>query len=167
MARPVSLSDQGDAFDDAADFREGEMIELVEIRYVRLGTADLDGAVQYATETLGLELVGRENGRAYVRGDDRDHNICYIQGDPKDHTLGLEIRTRAELDGAASELENAGVAVRRGTEAECDERRVKAFINFDDPTGNSIDVVLRPFHSGRRYFPSRDAGITEFSQKYL
>ncbi len=56
------------------------MIELVDIRYVRLGTADLEGAVRYATGTLGLELVGRENGRAYVRGDDRDHNICYIEG---------------------------------------------------------------------------------------
>ncbi len=139
------------------------MIELVGIRYVRLGTADLDGTVQYATETLGLELVGRENGRAYVRGDDRDHNICYIQGDPKDHTVGFEVRTQAALDAAASELEGAGVAVRRGGEAECAERRVMALITFDDPTGNTIDLVLRPFHSGRRYFPSRDAGITEFS----
>ena len=70
------------------------MIELMDIRYVRLGIADLDGAVRYATETLGLELVGRETGRAYVRGDDRDHNICYIDGDPDDHTLGFELRTR-------------------------------------------------------------------------
>ncbi len=37
------------------------------------------------------------------------------------------------------------------------------FINFKDLTGNSIDLVVRPFHSGIRYFPSRDAGITEFS----
>ena len=139
------------------------MIELMDIRYVRLGTADIDGAVQYATETLGLELVGRENGRAYVRGDDRDHNICYIDGDPDDHTLGFELRTREELDAAANVLEGTGVVVHHGTEIECAERRVMAYINFDDPTGNSIDLVLRPFHSGRRYFPSRDAGITEFS----
>ncbi len=139
------------------------MIELVAIRYVRLGTEDLDGAVRFATEALGLELVGRENGRAYVRGDDRDHNICYLQGDPKDHTVGFEVRTRPELDAAAGELGNSGLAVHLGTEAECAERRVMAFINFNDPTGNSIDIVLRPFHSGRRYFPSRDAGITEFS----
>ncbi len=142
---------------------KGEMIELVAIRYVRLGTDDLDGAVRFATEALGLELVGRENGRAYVRGDDRDHNICYLQGDPKDHTVGFEVRTRPELDAAASDLGNRGLAVHLGTEAECAERRVMAFINFNDPTGNSIDIVLRPFHSGRRYFPSRDAGITEFS----
>ena len=139
------------------------MIELVAIRYVRLGTADIEGAVAYATETLGLELVGRENGRAYVRGDDRDHNICYIEGDPRNHTVGFEVATRAALDTAEGELEGAGVAVRRGDAAECAERRVMAFINFDDPTGNNVDLVLRPFHSGRRYFPSRDAGITEFS----
>ncbi len=139
------------------------MIELVAIRYVRLGTADIEGAVAYATETLGLELVGRENGRAYVRGDDRDHNICYIEGDPRSHTVGFEVATRAALDAAERELEGAGVAVRRGDAAECAERRVMAFINFDDPTGNNVDLVLRPFHSGRRYFPSRDAGITEFS----
>ena len=139
------------------------MIELVAIRYVRLGTADIEGAVAYATETLGLELVGRENGRAYVRGDDRDHNICYIEGDPGNHTVGFEVATRAALDAARGELEGAGVAVRRGDAAECAERRVMAFINFDDPTGNNVDLVLRPFHSGRRYFPSRDAGITEFS----
>ena len=83
------------------------MIELMDIRYVRLGTADLEGAVRYATEPLGLELVGRENGRAYVRGDDRDHNFCYIDGDPDDHTLGYELRTRVELDAAANALVGA------------------------------------------------------------
>ena len=41
-------------------------------------------------------------------------------------------------------------------------RRVDAFINFKDPTGNSIDLVVRPYHSGQRCFLSRDAGITEF-----
>jgi 2,3-dihydroxy-p-cumate/2,3-dihydroxybenzoate 3,4-dioxygenase len=34
---------------------------------------------------------------------------------------------------------------------------------FDDPSGNAIELVARPAHSGRRYFPSRDAGITGFS----
>ena len=37
------------------------------------------------------------------------------------------------------------------------------YINFKDPSGNSIDLTVRPFASGRRYFPSRDAGIDEFS----
>jgi 2,3-dihydroxy-p-cumate/2,3-dihydroxybenzoate 3,4-dioxygenase len=139
------------------------MIKIVDIRYVRLGTPDLERCVKYATETVGLELMGRVNGSAYVRGDDRDHNICYFKGDPKDQTVGFEVATRPELDAAARELEAAGVKVRWGSEDEGKARRVMKFITFKDPSGNGVDLVLRPFHCGRRYFPSRDAGIQEFS----
>lgn len=139
------------------------MIEIVDIRYCRLGTPDLEGAVQFATELIGLELVGREEGAAYVRGDDRDHNICYFDGDPADQTLGLEVRTFEELDAAEVTLSAAGLETRRGSDDEAAARRCMGFINFNDLTGNSIDLVVRPFHSGKRYFPSRDAGIAEFS----
>ncbi|MGB0626702.1 MAG: VOC family protein, partial [Alphaproteobacteria bacterium] len=139
------------------------MIEIVDIRYCRLGTADLKSAVDFATSMIGLEEVARADGQVYLRGDDRDHNICYFAGDPADHTFGLEVETFEALDAAATTLEAAGVAVRRGSDDEAAARRVMGFINFRDPTGNSVDLVVRPHHSGRRYFPSRDAGITEFS----
>ncbi len=139
------------------------MIRLVDIRYVRMGTGDLGAAVDYAREILGLELVRRGGGAAYLRGDDRDHNICYFDGEPTDQTLGLEIDPDTSLEAAAGELEAAGVAVSRGTAEGGAARRVADYINFKDPTGNSIDLVWRPHHSGRRYFPSRDAGVLEFS----
>ena len=34
------------------------MIELTDVAYVRSGVADLDKAVRFATEMVGLELVG-------------------------------------------------------------------------------------------------------------
>ncbi len=139
------------------------MIKLVDIRYVRMGTGDLDAAVTYAREILGLELVRRDDAAAYLRGDDRDHNVCYFTGDPSDHTLGFELDPDASLNDAAAALEAAGVALTRGTPEGAAARRVLDYINFRDPTGNSIDVVMRPYHSGKRYFPSRDAGIQEFS----
>ncbi len=139
------------------------MIEIVDIRYVRLGTGDLAGAVRFATETVGLELGEHDDNRAYLRGDHRDHNICYFRGDPNDHVLGFELAGRRELEAAAEELQANGVAVHHGTDDECADRRVMGFINFEDPTGNRFDLVVRPFDQGRRYFPSRDAGITEFS----
>jgi 2,3-dihydroxy-p-cumate/2,3-dihydroxybenzoate 3,4-dioxygenase len=40
---------------------------------------------------------------------------------------------------------------------------VKSFIRFADPTGNAIELVVRPRASGWRYFGARDAGITGFS----
>ncbi len=139
------------------------MISLRDIRYVRLGTRDLVGASRYAREVLGLELGRQEAGALYFRSDSRDHTLVYFDGDPADHTVGFEVDSAAELEQAAATLSNAQVDVRRGNATQCAQRHVQAFINFRDPTGNSIDLVLRPHHHGRRYFPSRDAGITGFS----
>lgn len=139
------------------------MINLRDIRYVRLGTRDLDGASRYACEVVGLEAGDREAGVRYFRSDNRDHTLVYFEGDPVDHTVGFEMRDREAMEAAAAELEAAGVRVTVGTDGESEQRRVKQFIHFRDPTGNRIELVVQPFHSGKRHFPSRDAGITGFS----
>ncbi len=139
------------------------MINIVGFRYCRLGTANLEETVKFANDMIGLETVGRENGFVYMRGDDRDHNICYFEGDPTDHTLGLELDGFDELDAAESAMSAAGLDVYRGSDEEAAARRCMGYINFKDPSGNSIDLTVRPFAAGRRYFPSRDAGINEFS----
>jgi 2,3-dihydroxy-p-cumate/2,3-dihydroxybenzoate 3,4-dioxygenase len=138
------------------------VIALNNIRYVRLGTRDAGVAVKFATEIIGLQLAGEDFGSIYLRSDDRDHTLVYTPGDPHDHTIGFEVDEQA-LDTAASDLENAGHAVRQGTAAECEQRRVGAFVTFKEPTGTTIDLVARPWHSGRRYAASRNAGITGFS----
>lgn len=139
------------------------MINLLDIRYVRLGTHDRQQADRYASEVLGLQRVRHEARASYFRSDDRDHTLVYFEGDPSDHTIGFELRTADELEAAAAELSNRGVPVRAGTAEECEQRHLRAFIHFQDPTGNKIDLMVGPHHSGRRYFPSRDAGITGFS----
>lgn len=139
------------------------MIALKDIRYVRLGTPDVDHAVKFATQVLGLEEVRRSARNVYLRGDDRDHTLVFFKGAPDDHTVGWELDDMATLDRAAAALEARGTAVRRGTAAEADDRACAAFVNFRDPTGTSHDLVVKPHASGRRYFPSRDAGIWSFS----
>ena len=139
------------------------MIALKDIRYVRLGTSNLDDAVHYATRILGLELVRRDRFGAHLRSDDRDHTLAYTTEDPREHVLGFEISSLAELDAAASELESSGHAVHAASKSECEQRWVDAAVRFKDPSGNSIELIARPAHSGRRYFPTRDAGITGFS----
>ena len=59
------------------------MINLHEIRYVRLGTRNLDTATEYATRILGLQQVRREDKSVYFRSDSRDHTLVYTEGDPK------------------------------------------------------------------------------------
>ena len=144
------------------------MIHLHDIRYVRLGTSDLTGATRYAERILGLREGARHGNsktseHVYFRSDDRDHTLVYYAGDPSDHTIGFEVLDHGELESAATELELLQQKVHIGTAAECEERHVRAFINFRDPSGNSIDLVLNPHHSGVRFFPTRDTGNTGFS----
>ena len=46
-----------------------------------------------------------------------------------------------------------------GSPEEAARRKVKTFLSFDAKRV-TVDLVVRPLHSGWRYFPSRDAGVT-------
>jgi 2,3-dihydroxy-p-cumate/2,3-dihydroxybenzoate 3,4-dioxygenase len=146
------------------------MINLHDIRYLRIGTPDLESAITFATDIVGLQLVAREGKTAYfrsdkveIRGDTRDYSLAYFEGDPADHTIGFDLLDPDDLDTVAAELEKAGQPVHFGTKDECDARRCRGFVASKDPTGNKIEIVARPYHSGVRYFPARDAGIAGFS----
>ena len=150
------------------------MINLHDIRYARLGTQDLDGAIRFATSVVGLQLVAREGNTAYfrsdkadVRGDTRDHTLVYFEGDPADQTIGLELIDPDDLDAVGSALEQAGRPVHFGTRTECDSRRTRAYIASSDPSGNKLEILARPYNSGGKYFPGRQVGITNFSHVAL
>ena len=138
-------------------------VDLHDIRYVRIGTDNIDDNVRFATKILGLELVRREVDAVYLRGDNRDHNIAYVRSRSSGHVAGFELPSMQALDSAAAEFERCKIQVRHGTADELERRRVGGLITIQDPTGNVIDLVARPAASGRRYFGSRDAGITSFS----
>jgi 2,3-dihydroxy-p-cumate/2,3-dihydroxybenzoate 3,4-dioxygenase len=139
------------------------MIHLHDIRYVRLGTRDLDAAERYATSILGLEVAERTDKARYFRSDSRDHTLVYFEGDPADHVAAFEVGTVEELEAAAAEIEAHELPVRRGSRGESDERHCVEFIHFEDPTGNDIELVAMPDASAHEYKPSRLAGITGFS----
>ncbi|MEL0113501.1 MAG: VOC family protein [Rickettsiales bacterium] len=139
------------------------MIELKDLNYVHLGASNPSEASKWAQDIYGLEEVARENGRIFLRGDDRNHNLCYFEGDPKDNTVGVAVADYAALDAAASHLEANGVEFTWGDAEGAAIRRVMKYLTFNDPTGNKFDLIVRPFHSGVRYFPSRDAGVYWFN----
>ena len=132
-----SIARESKASNAPAGLPSLRMIELKNLRYVRLGTANLAGAAEYAQRILGLELVRREGGTTYFRGDDRDHTLVYVEGDPADHATGWEVTDRAALDAAAADLESRGIEVAQGTRSECETRYVADFISFSihEPEG--------------------------------
>src|SRR5215217_6938326 len=116
-------------------------VTLEQLRYVRLGTRSLRDAQRFATEILGLQPIGETNGRAYLRSDFRDFTLMYFDGDPAEQSFALDVRTQEDLGAAERDLKIAGFSVRRGNEAECEERKVKSFIAFADMSGNMIEIV--------------------------
>lgn len=139
------------------------MIKLQDVSYVRLGTRDMESAEFFARDYLGLEVEERFKDNVYFKSDQRAHTLCYFDGDPTDHTVGFEIASDSELEQAAATLERMGHRVHLGSSSEAEARKVKSFIGFNDPTGNHIELVVRPEYSGQRYQGTRDAGITGFS----
>jgi 2,3-dihydroxy-p-cumate/2,3-dihydroxybenzoate 3,4-dioxygenase len=139
------------------------MIQLKDVSYVRLGSPDLESAETFATSCLGLQVADRSSKSLYLRSDERAHTLCYTEGDPTDQAVGFEVEQESDLQQAATTLEALGHHVHVGSAEEAEMRKVRSFIGFHDPSGNRVELVVRPERSGRRYFATRDAGITGFS----
>lgn len=134
------------------------MIE--QLRYVRLKSDDLGQAASFAQDILGLEPIDRTEQIATFRSDFRDHTLVFESDPAAQQSVGLEVRTSAELDAARVKLTALGIASDIGSPEECARRKAKHMLAFRDFTGNRIELVVRPMNSGWRYFASRDAGIT-------
>jgi 2,3-dihydroxy-p-cumate/2,3-dihydroxybenzoate 3,4-dioxygenase len=144
------------------------MITLTDVAYVRSGAADLGLAKRFATEIVGLELVAPVDSQvAYLRADHRHHCLALVQGPSGVIASGFTVADSDALEVAETELERAGLAVHRGSEAEARSRRVREFIAFDDPFGNRIELVSQQETVARPVAFSRAAGITEFGHLCL
>lgn len=135
---------------------------IVQVCYVRLGTSNLEDSARFAREIVGLERVGGADGEAAFRSDNMYHRICLTEGKPEQQSIGVELSNDAEFDAAKRALVSADFPVREANADECKRRHVRRALITQDGSGNEIDLVVRPAHSGRRHFPFRDAGIVGF-----
>jgi 2,3-dihydroxy-p-cumate/2,3-dihydroxybenzoate 3,4-dioxygenase len=136
------------------------VIEIEQLRYVRLGTRNLPAAIDFARRILGLQLIEKTDEQATFRSDFRDHTLVYEVGDPSRQSIGLEVRSHAALERAVAALAADGITVAAGDAPALARRKARAMVSFRDRSGNLIELVVRPETSGWRYFPSRDAGVT-------
>jgi 2,3-dihydroxy-p-cumate/2,3-dihydroxybenzoate 3,4-dioxygenase len=130
------------------------------LRYVRLGTADFKGAIDFAQRILGLALVDRTDTDAYFRSDCRDHTLVYVADDPTHRAVGLEVRDPETLDRVVAQVEASGGTVISGDGAAVARRKSRQLARVRMAAGYDIDLVVRPLQSGWRYHGPRDAGIT-------
>ena len=145
------------------------MIELQDIAYVRSGVTDLERAERFAVDIVGLDPVARAPGTTYLRADHRHHCLALVESSQAGvHASAFTVKDDAALEAAEAELTSYGCTVRRGSADEARQRHVRAFIAFDDPFGNHVELVTdqstlaRPIQFGR---PA--AGICEFGHLCL
>ena len=144
------------------------MITLTDIAYVRSGAADLSGAVKFATDIVGLELVEQsELGVAHLRADHRHHCLALVEGPSGVISSGFSVANDDALAQAEVELNAAGITTTRGSAEEARSRRVREYIAFDDPFGNRLELVTQQETVTRPVAFSRASGITEFGHLCL
>jgi 2,3-dihydroxy-p-cumate/2,3-dihydroxybenzoate 3,4-dioxygenase len=156
------------------------VIELTDIAYVRSGVADLDKAVTFATEIVGLELAAAPGPpapaagpaaspprSALLRADWRHHCLALVEGGSGVIASGFSVADEDALAAAESELERSGFTVSRGGAGDARQRRVRSFIGFSDPFGNRLELSCGQETITRPVAFARPAGITEFGHLCL
>lgn len=135
-------------------------VRIEQLRYVRLGTSDLKGSIDFAQRILGLQLVDKTESDAYFRSDERDHTLVYTSDEPTRQAVGVEVYHPDDLDRAAALLEALGATAVRHNAESVSRRKVRDLLSVAMPGGYDLELVVRPLHSGWRYHGQRDAGIT-------
>jgi 2,3-dihydroxy-p-cumate/2,3-dihydroxybenzoate 3,4-dioxygenase len=144
------------------------MFDVRNVRYVRLGTRDVEVAATFATRILGLQEAGRIGSpgagqSVYFRSDTRHHTLVYFEGDPGQQILGLEVADAAALKAAVRAPGVPGVAMRAGTRDECALRNVAAMLVMRDPSGNLIELVVPSRDTDAAFVPPRLTGMDGFA----
>ncbi len=109
--------------------------------YLRIETTDVAAWREFGTRLLGMvEGRGPEPGALYLRMDDFPARLVILPGG-QDRLLasGWEVGDDADLDAVGQALDQAGVAVKAGTEPERAARRVARLLRCDDPSGHALE----------------------------
>jgi 3,4-dihydroxy-9,10-secoandrosta-1,3,5(10)-triene-9,17-dione 4,5-dioxygenase len=116
-------------------------VEIHSLGLVRLGSTVVDEWRAFAADVLGMQVSDGPDGGLLLRMDERPYRIAIVPN-AADRVLAsaLEVRDRKALDIAVRELEAAGVSVKEGSPDEAVARQVEAFVAFNDPNGNPLEI---------------------------
>jgi biphenyl-2,3-diol 1,2-dioxygenase len=112
--------------------------------YLGLKVKDPGSFETFATHVLGLMPVESDGATRY-RLDELGWRIAVEEGDADDVAyLGFEVSGSAELEGIRTRLQEARVAVERGTPEHVAAREVVGLISCKDPDGLPVEIFYGP-----------------------
>lgn len=116
--------------------RYAQVAEIHSLAYVGLGVSDLDRWQWFATEILGMQVAGRDEGSLSLRMDEYCQRF-FLERNPIDDLLvaGWQFRSEAELEDYVAELREKGVAVEALGRDLLQRRMVEKAYSCVDPNG--------------------------------
>lgn len=135
---------------------------VTSVCYVRLSVTELHASARFMSDVFGLQRVAGQDGEIAFRSDDRYRTVSLASNSSDDASIGIEVWDDKALDIIGRRLGDLGFVVKNADAEECRRRYVQTALLAEDASKNRIDLVVRPFRSGKRYFPTRDAGIVQF-----
>ncbi len=141
---------------------------VTQLGYIGLGVSDLDAWCRYATEVLGLEVSGREEGLAYLRMDELHHRLILHEDSLDDLAYaGWQTPNRDAFNETLALMSAAGIDYTLATQDELAQRMVMAMVRFE-LSGVPMEVFYgpktlfdQPFRSATRMsgFRTGDMGM--------
>jgi 2,3-dihydroxy-p-cumate/2,3-dihydroxybenzoate 3,4-dioxygenase len=135
---------------------------IASVCYVRVAVSEPNASARFVSDIFGLQRVADQDGEIAFRSDSRFRTVSLGQDSADGASIGIEVWDDKALEQIGGRLRELGFAVKEATTSECQRRYVQSALLTEDASGNRIDLVVRPTQSGRRYFPTRDAGIVAF-----
>ncbi len=132
------------------------MASITQFGYLGLSVSDIKAWEQFATQTLGLQISGREDDGTLLLRNDEYHHRFLVHPTGKDDLayIGWEVTDEHALHEMNAQLKAAGVEVRQGTPAEARARGVVDLLMFNDPSGNPSEIFYGPLMAFNAPFQS-------------
>jgi 2,3-dihydroxy-p-cumate/2,3-dihydroxybenzoate 3,4-dioxygenase len=135
---------------------------ITSVCYVRLAVSEPNASARFVSDIFGLQRVAGQDGEIAFRSDGRFRTVSLGNNFADGASVGIEVWNENALEQISERLRALGFTVKQASADECQSRYVQSALLTEDASGNRIDLVVRPTQSGRRYFPTRDAGIVAF-----
>lgn len=115
------------------------MADLQRIEHAKVHVEDLDRAVEFYVEGMGLVEMDRKNGTVYLGcGFDESYDLAVEEGGTGIEHVAVRASDVDVVDDYEERLANAGVKTER---VDGDEPGQRAGVRFNLPTGVSMEVV--------------------------
>ncbi len=115
------------------------MSGVKQIGHATFETPDLERAIAYYTEFLGLTEVQRDGNTAFLACPSDFHSVVLTKGSaPAVTKLTLQVAADADFQALAAKMEKLGVPVRQLTDAAPDTPMT---LSVTDPSGLDVDLI--------------------------